>query len=422
MGYVDLEQITKKKSKNYKLLPASTAQQTIRKLDKSGWKRFLVCIADWSKNPEKYLGKPGLPGYLRKDGEFILVFTGKTDDEKKKNRQVKIKDGYLEFPKKINKRPSRLKELNGKIKTRLDDETDISEVRVIPKIKGGISKKLGYTIEIVYKIEEHILDLNKDRIIGLDFGLRNIVAIGNNIGEKPGIIKGGVLKSINQYYNKRRAEIQSIYDRQPIACLLKNKKEIFRKAGPAIQILTINRNNKIKDVMHKYSRFIINYCIEHNIGTIVIGYNPGQKQEINLGGRTNQNFVSIPFHLLYKMIKYKGEEIGISVIEQEESHTSKCSFLDDEPVGHSGRYLGKRIYNATCHGGLFRSSIGKIINAHVQGAYNIIKKAIPKAFTNLKVIRTDGIEDGEQLKLSVGLHPIRINPLIINRNVNIIGD
>ena len=92
-------------------------------------------------------------------------------------------------------------------------------------------------------------------------------------------------------------------------------------------------------------------------------------------------------------------------------NSPKCSFLDDEPVGHSGQYKGKRIYNATCHGGLFRSSIGKIINADVQGGYNIIKKAIPKAFVNLVTIRSkrtakavDGIE-------CVGLHPIRINPL-----------
>ncbi len=133
------------------------------------------------------------------------------------------------------------------------------------------------------------------------------------------------------------------------------------------------------------------------------------------------------------MIKYKGEEIGLQIIEQEESHTSKCSFLDEEPIGHSGRYLGKRIYNATCHGGLFRSftslTRGKIINADVQGAYNIIKKAartakccLPKAFMNLIVIRSDGIEDGGQLKLSVGPHPLRINPLKNVKNINTIGD
>ena len=179
------------------------------------------------------------------------------------------------------------------------------------------------------------------------------------------------------------AELKTIYSKDILACSLKDRKIIYRRPGPAIQILTENRNRKIKDVMHKYSRYIIDYCLEYNIGTIVMGHNRGQKQEINLGKKTNQNFVQIPEYLLRKMIMYKGDEIGMNVIEQEESHSSKCSFLDEEPIGHRGVYLGKRIYNTTCHGGLFRSNVarGKIINADVQGAYNIIKKAIPVAFS-----------------------------------------
>jgi len=403
MKYSDLDYLIKNKSENYKKLNGATSQQILKILDRS-WKSFFEGIKDWKSNPSKYLGRPKLPGYKKKDGEFLLVFT---------NQQVKIKDGYLRFPKKLKKLNRDIKIGIEGIKTRLDDETNLREVRIIPKgnLEENIKKnKVGYTIEIVYNIEEQQLDLNKDRVIGIDFGLRNIVTISNNIGEQPICIKGGVLKSINQFYNKKRSKIQSAYNRQPIMCLLKDKKIVCRKTGHAIQILTDNRNRKIKDVMHKYSRYIIDYCLRWNIGTIVMGHNPGQKQEIGLGKITNQNFVNIPEYLLRKMISYKGEEIGIQVLNQEESHTSCCSFLDDEPVGHSGRYMGKRIYNATCHGGLFRSSFsplckGKIINADVQGAYNIIKKAIPKAFMNLTVIRTDGIE-------GVGLHPIRINPLI----------
>lgn len=379
MKYSDLDYMIKNKSDNYYRIPPATSQQILKILDRS-WKSFFEAIKDWKLNPSKYLRRPRLPGYKAKDGESLLVFT---------NQQIKIRDGYLIFPKKLNIL---------KIKTRLDEETNIREVRIIPK--GG-----KYVIDIVYKIDEPQLDLNKDRIIGIDFGLRNIVTISNNIGYKPICIKGGVLKSINQYYNKMLAELKTIYSKDILVCSIKDRSLISRKTGPAIQRLTLGRNRKVKDVMHKYSRWIVGYCIQHNIGTIVVGHNPGQKQDINLGTKTNQNFVQIPEYLLRKMIKYKGDEIGISVLDQEESHTSKCSFLDDEPVGHSGRYMGKRIYNTTCHGGLFRSSIGKIINADVQGAYNIIKKAIPNAFMNLKVIRADGIE-------GVGLHPIRINPLI----------
>lgn len=397
MKYSDLDYLINNKSENYSKLPAPTSQQILKILDRS-WKSFFESIKDWKLNPSKYLGRPKLPGYKKKDGEFLLVFT---------NQQVKIKNGYLIFPKKLNYFNNK----NNRIKTRLDDETNIREVRIIPR---GIGDRKGvkqyvkqYVIEIVYKIEEHQLDLNKENVIGIDFGLRNIVTISNNIGEKPIIVKGGVLKSINQYYNKRRSDIQSIYNRQPIYCQIKDKSIVYRRAGPAIQVLTNNRNRKIKDVMHKYSRYIIDYCINHNIGTIALGHNPGQKQEINLGTKTNQNFVNIPEYLLRKMIKYKGEDIGISIIEQEESHTSKCSFLDDESVEHHDIYVGKRISR-----GLFRSEKGKIINADVNGGLNIIKKAIPKAFQKWKA---DRIEDD-------GLHPLRINPLMINRNVNIIGD
>lgn len=390
MKYSDLDYLIKDKSENYKKLNGATSQQILKILDRS-WKSFFEAIKDWKLNPSKYLGKPKLPGYKAKDGEFLLVFT---------NQQVKIKDGFIIFPKKI-------KDKDGNklvVKTRLDDETNLREVRIIPK--GGKQ----YVIEIVYQIEEHQLDLNKDNAIGIDFGLRNIVTISNNVGRKPICIKGGVLKSINQYYNKKRSKIQSIYDRQPMYCQIKDKSIIHRKTGPAIQTLTNNRNRKIKDVMHKYSKYIIDYCIQHNIGIIVMGHNPGQKQDINLGTKTNQNFVQIPEYLLRKMIKYKGEEIGIDVKDQEESHTSKCSFLDNESVEHHDSYVGKRISR-----GIFRSMTGKLINADVQGALNIIKKAIPKTFSKKFDTKVDGIEDD-------GLHPLRINPLGINRNINTVID
>jgi IS605 OrfB family transposase len=148
------------------------------------------------------------------------------------------------------------------------------------------------------------------------------------------------------------------------------------------------------DLMHKYSRDIIDRCISMRVGTLVIGHNKGQKQSIELGGITNQNFVFIPFYKLIKMIKYKAEEVGILVIEQEESYTSKCSFPDSEEVKKHSAYLGKRISR-----GLFRTFKGMLINADVNGVYNIIRKAFPK----IKFL-VDGIE-------GVRLHPVRVNPL-----------
>ncbi len=344
-------------SENYKSLNAQTAQQILKILDRS-WNSFFKAIKEYAKHPEKFFGRPKLPGYKAKDGEFMLVYT---------NQQVKIENNYIIFPKR----------LPIKVKTRMEDDTKISEARIIPK-------GTGYVLEIVYEKKVEPLNLDKDRIVGIDFGLRNIVTIANNIGEKPIVINGGILKSINQFYNKRKAEIQSLYDRQGI------------KTGTAERKLTEKRNKKIKDAMHKVSRYIINWCIDHNIGTIVIGHNDNWKQEVELGKRNNQNFVSIPYYLLTHDIQYKGEEIGNVVKLQEESHTSKCSFLDNEPIEHREKYMGKRIKR-----GIFRSAKGILINADVNGSLNIIRKAFSNAFPQGNA---DGIE-------GVGLHPRRINVL-----------
>ena len=348
------EQLNKGVSDNYTLLPSQTANRILYTLDKS-WKAFFRAIKDWKSAPDKYHSKPEPPHYKRKDGEHLLIFT---------TQQVKIKDGYLLFPKMTGIDP---------IKTRLGDNTKLKEVRIIPR-------GTGYVCEIVYEKEVESRNLNPDNIVGIDLGVRNIVTMANNIGEQPIVIKGGFVKSMNQYYNKRRAELQSIYDLQGI------------KGGSKMSTLTEKRNRKMKDAMHKLSRLIIDWCILHDIGTLVIGHNDNWKQQVNIGKRNNQNFVSIPYYILINDLNYKGEEVGIKVIEQEEAHTSKCSFLDGESIEHHKSYAGKRVKR-----GLFRSAKGILINADVQGALNIIKKAIPKAFSKENA---DEIED-------VGLHPLR---------------
>ena len=348
-----------KEFENYKLLNIQSAQQTIKLVDKN-WTSYFASIKEWKKHPDKFLGMPKMPHYKPKDGEAILVFT---------NQQAHIRKGHLTFTKKLPL----------KIKTRLSRK--INQVRFIPK---GI----GYTCEIVYKTLSEEGEINKrwyakrvnsKRIIGIDLGLRNVVTIANNIGEIP-IIKGGILKSMNQFYNKEKALLQSIYDMQGI------------KFGTRMSQLNSKRNHKIKDTMHKISRYTIDYCLENNIGTIVIGKNDNWKQEANMGKRNNQNFVQIPHYKLIEMLQYKAQTEGITVKLQQESHTSKCSFLDSEPICHQEKYKGIRFSR-----GLFISANGTILNSDVNGAYNIIRKAIPDAFAK-------GIE-------GVGLHPIRNNAL-----------
>jgi putative transposase len=360
--YNELDAWLKLNSENYKSLNAQSAQQILRLLEKD-WNSFYESKDSKYKNPSKFKGKVKFPGYKPKDGEAILIFT---------NQQVSIKDHILTFPKKLPL----------KIKTRLQNNTDLREVRIIPNSNH-------YIVEIVYsKINEEGI-INKrwyaknNNIIGIDLGLRNIITIANNIGQKPIVIKGGILKSINQFYNKQKALLQSIYDKQNI------------KYGFKMQSLTLKHNAKIKDIMHKYSRFIIDYVIKHNIGTIVIGKNGNWKQDANMGKKNNQNFVQIPHTTLIQQIQYKAEEYGIKVILTEESYTSKCSFLDLEPIQHHDSYIGIR------NKGLFFPNSRIPYNSDVNGALNIIRKAIPNAFIN---IDTKGIED-------VVLHPERFNPL-----------
>jgi len=336
--YMDLDKILKEESDNYKALPTQTSQQILKLIDKS-WTSFFMAIKSWKLYPEKFYSKPKHPQYKKKNGEHILIFT---------NQQCKIKDNILKFPKKVGI----------EIKTRLSDDTNLREVRIIPK---GV----GYVCEIVYQKEVEIEEKDKSRVVGIDFGSKNIIAMINNIGLKPIVVKddGTGIKSINQYYNKRKAELSSIYAEHGI------------KDGNKLRRLRVKRDKKANDWIHKLSRFVTNWCIRHNIGTIVVGHNKEWKQNVNIGRRNNQNFVLIPFDKIIQKLSYKLEEVGIKLKEQEESHTSVCSFLDNEPIRHHDKYVGKRIIRS-----LFKSAKGIIIHADVNGAYNITKKAIPDAF------------------------------------------
>jgi len=332
----------------YKVLPSNTSQQILMLLDKN-WNSFFRAIKAWKRNPEKFLGRPKLPKYKHKvNGRNIVIFT---------NYQAKLKNGKIYFPKKSGLKP---------LQTNVDN---ICQVRIVPNATC-------YVIEVVYKKEIKNVLLDNKAYLGIDLGLNNFAACINNIGLNPFVINGRIIKSINQFYNKKKAELQSFIGGEG--------------TSKRINHLTHRRNNKVDDYLHKTSRIIINYCVQHGVKTIVVGKNKNWKQEINIGKRNNQHFVSIPFAKLINQLKYKGEEVGIIVEETEESYTSKCSFLDLEIIGKSEKYLGKRIKR-----GLFKASNGKLINADVNGSYNILRKVFPNAFSN-------GIE-------GVGLHPVKVN-------------
>ena len=343
----------------YRQLATQTAQQIMRTLFKD-WKSFFKSIESYNKDKSKFTGPPKMPKYKAKNGRHKLSYT---------NQSCKIVDRRVIFPK-----------TNLTLKVGIPTEDlKLKEVRVVPL--GSI-----YKIELVWDKTVNLLeDLNKDSYIGIDLGLKNLATITNNIGKKPIIINGKPLVSINQYYNKKKAKMQKLMPFTTIAKYDKSKgiyinTKIQKSYSKSMDTLTRKRNSKIEDYMHKTSRFIIEYCIDNKIGNIVIGKNDQWKTELNLGRQNNQNFISIPFDKLIDMVKYKAEAVGISVFVVEESYSSKSSFLDLDNLptykkGVTHKFTGKRITR-----GLYKT--GKtIINADVNGSYNILRKHKKDMFT-----------------------------------------
>jgi putative transposase len=350
------------------------------------WISFLKGIKGYWENKKNdgdkdYTGMPKEPGYKKKDGEFILIFT----NEQCKFKETKKGNVLMTFPKKIDNKPSKLADL----KILLGNTNDLDpyllkrlmwskfgQVRIVPK-------GTGYTIEIVYDQEvlnnaSETYQLNKDIIIAVDLGVENLAVITDNTGNRPIIIKTERLKADNQWYNKRKAELQEIYDRQIFGCYLKRDKKgniryLVNKTGKKMDILTENRNNIIMNDLHKVSRYLVEHALHIKSKTIAFVRNPGWKQKVKMGKRTNQNFVQIPHKKLIDMTRYKAEEYGIYIIDDTEEYTSKCSFPDSEDICFHTEYKGKRIFR-----GLFEASKGFRINSDVNGSYNFLRKISEK--------------------------------------------
>lgn len=339
--YVELDKLLKadKDYPDYQNMPtAQSAQQILRLLDKN-WRSFFESIKDWKLHKDKYLGRPKLPKYLKKGSSYILIMT---------NQNCKIKEGVLHFPKVFQGFTIKPKFIEK------ENYVSFQQVRFIPK-RNKIVVELVYNIGIEEKCEDN------QRYIGIDIGVNNLVTVCNNICNSAFIINGRPLKSINQYYNKQISYYREISKRM-------NGSDYTRR----MDRLTEKRNAKIDDYIHKASRYIINYCMEYRIKTIVIGVNKEWKQGVRLRKSVNQQFVQIPFARLIEMIEYKAEEVGITVKKTEESYTSGTSFIDNEEPIKANYNKARRV-----HRGMFVSNRGIGINADLNGAYQIIRKVVP---------------------------------------------
>jgi putative transposase len=258
--------------------------------------------------------------------------------------------------------------INVEVKTKLTEFEQIDCARIIPK--DGY-----YVIEVVHS--EACADKLEDneRYIGIDLGVSNFATVTSNVKEiTPFIINGRPLKSMNQFYNKRMARYTSILEKT-------NKKKTSIKTKKLI----LKRKNKIDNYMHRASKKIVSFCIENNINSIVVGKNDGWKQDVNTGHQNNQAFVNIPHSRFIEMLSYKCELKGISFIANEESYTSKASFLnlDQIPIYKKGENKDYEFSGYRKSRGLYKlKDQNKTINADVNGSYNILRKAFPTAFAN----------------------------------------
>lgn len=338
-------------TEEYRALPAKVAQQVLIHLDRN-WKSFFAALSEYEQHPDQFLGRPQLPQYKPKlSGRNLLCYT------KQAISQPQLKAGFI--------KPSQLEIV---VQTK---QSEVNQVRIVPR-------KTHYVVEVVYERLEAKASVDQNLCAGVDMGLNNLAAVASN---KPGfvplLVNGRPLKAQNQFYNKQRALYQS------------QLPERERGTSQRIERLTDKRNRRINHELHTASRRLIDHLVSEGIGTLVIGKNPNWKQEVSLGKRNNQNFVSIPHARFVSMLSYKAQLSGIVVIQTEESYTSKCSFLDQEPIEKRDTYMGTRV-----HRGLFRSAGGRIFNADINGAFNIIRKVAPNAWRN-------GVE-------GVVVHPVKI--------------
>lgn len=376
LNYYAIEKIFRKHydlQENWKQLPSQAKQQILRLLDQN-WRSFFKTIKDWSSNKSKYLGRPKLPKYRKKGSQFLLIVT---------SQEFRLKDdGYLHFAKKYG---------NLKIRTQLQDEK-INQIRIIPRLNY-------FKVEVIYEKEVKKYQLDNNKIAAIDLGLDNLATLTTNFDTRPIIYNGKKLKSINSYYNhkihlaqkelnikqnhiKLNDQLKRAKTALDMKELYNNDFELFEDLSKVNQSrnksynqlnqytskkmkkLWSKRMNKIDNELHQISRSIIDYCIKHQISTIVIGHNKNQKQSSRM-----KNFVQIPIFKLNYFLRYKAEEAGIQLIEVNEAYTSGTSFLDNELPNQQNYQKERRIKR-----GLFKSDDGRLINSDVNAAYQIMKR------------------------------------------------
>jgi IS605 OrfB family transposase len=359
-----------KTNENYKLLATDIGQQTLKVVDRA-FQSFFGLIE--ARRTGTFTAKVSIPRYLDKEGYLALIIPIRA-------RQV-FKE--WKFPMPLSRDFKR--QIGGSVTLEIPErlrEKRIKEIRIYPKYNACL-----FDVTYIYESDDIPAQVNLEHMMGIDLGMDNLAACITT-KQTSFVIDGKRLKSVNQWFNKRKSQLQSEKDKQGIKGLTEQQ---FR--------ITDRRNRRVRDYLNKAARHIINHCIDQGIGKVVVGYNPGMKQDSNMGTRNNQNFVQVPIFTLRLKLRSLCERYGITFVEQEESYTSKSSFVDgdpipvynaDNPVEFKGS--GKRINR-----GLYRTKKGWLINADINGAANILKKHLESSQDKLT------LEDSLTLRYRFGL-------------------
>lgn len=353
-----------------------SAQQTIKEVV-GIMKAFSHAKHAWGVAPGEFTGRPNVPKYLKNSTKHVGFVT---------NQNARIKYGYLI-----------ISSLNLQMKV-APQIHNVQRIAIKPVNSRKVKIIIQYTTNMQIDYEE-----DNGKYVGIDPGLDNAFTCVNNAGKQPLLINGRNIKSINQYYNKNIARLSSLHA-QYKQNYVTDRRGINRYYYSQRMLdLTDYRNRKIKTFAHKATKRIVDYALSCGANTIVIGNNKGMKRSMNLGKRTNQNFIGIPHNLIINMLTYKANLAGITVINTNESYTSQTSFLDNEvPTWQNGNNSRKKQgltpNNRRIYRGLFKSNHCKLINADVNGAFQIIRKVFPN-------VNSDGIE-------GVALHPVKQTILI----------
>ena len=334
-----------KDNENYKILNSNVAQQTIKTVHTDFESFFSLTKL---KRKGQYDKKVSIPHYKEKGGNFNLTIAQIQIDE----------DGYFLVPMSVA-----FKQQYGKLKIKVPSNLDINTIKEVEIVPICHSKR--FEIHWVYEVQiENQQQLLDDKCLAIDLGINNLMTCTTNDGYCF-IVDGKKLKSINQYANKENAKLQSLN--------AKNKVTYSKKLDNLWQW----RNNYVKNYINKACRIVINYCLENQIGNIILGYNDTIQNESNMGKVNNQNFVNIPIGRIKHILMFLCMKYGINFIIQEESYTSKASFLDNDDIPTYGKddsnaiFSGKRLKR-----GLYQSKDGIYLNADVNASFNIMKKAI----------------------------------------------